>query len=92
VDFTGITYDRSDIKEHLQRVGHFDPITRVPLTVDQLIPNLAVKGEQVEQVNQPLLMTVRSQRCWTLLFPRTNGPLTRDEAVHKGEYLIQMTD
>lgn len=40
---SGITYDRSDIKEHLQRVGHFDPITRVELTVDQLIPNLAMK-------------------------------------------------
>jgi STIP1 family protein 1 len=40
---SGITYDRADIKEHLHRVGHFDPITRVPLTVDQLIPNLAMK-------------------------------------------------
>jgi STIP1 family protein 1 len=40
---SGITYDRSDIKEHLHRVGHFDPITRVPLTVEQLIPNLAMK-------------------------------------------------
>ena len=40
---SGITYDKADIKEHLQRVGHFDPITRVALTVDQLIPNLAMK-------------------------------------------------
>ena len=24
----GITYDRKDIEEHLQRVGHFDPVTR----------------------------------------------------------------
>jgi len=40
---SGITYDRADIKEHLHRVGHFDPITRVPLTVEQLIPNLAMK-------------------------------------------------
>lgn len=40
---SGITYDRADIKEHLQRVGHFDPITRIPLTIDQLIPNLAMK-------------------------------------------------
>lgn len=40
---SGITYDRADIKEHLRRVGHFDPITRVPLTVNQLIPNLAMK-------------------------------------------------
>ncbi|KAI4807289.1 hypothetical protein KUCAC02_027110 [Chaenocephalus aceratus] len=39
----GITYDRKDIEEHLQRVGHFDPVTRSPLTQDQLIPNLAMK-------------------------------------------------
>ncbi|CAB1312279.1 unnamed protein product [Coregonus sp. 'balchen'] len=40
---SGITYDRKDIEEHLQRVGHFDPVTRSPLTHDQLIPNLAMK-------------------------------------------------
>lgn len=40
---SGITYDRADIKEHLERVGHFDPVTRAPLTADQLIPNLAMK-------------------------------------------------
>ena len=26
--FSGITYDRKDMEEHLQRVGHFDPVTR----------------------------------------------------------------
>lgn len=26
-----------------QRVGHFDPVTRTPLTQDQLVPNLAMK-------------------------------------------------
>lgn len=40
---SGITYDRKDIEEHLQRVGHFDPVTRTNLTADQLIPNLAMK-------------------------------------------------
>lgn len=40
---SGITYERKDIEEHLQRVGHFDPISRVPMTVDQLIPNLSMK-------------------------------------------------
>ncbi|KAJ8245797.1 hypothetical protein GJAV_G00260420 [Gymnothorax javanicus] len=40
---SGITYDRKDIEEHLQRVGHFDPVTRSPLSQDQLIPNLAMK-------------------------------------------------
>ncbi|XP_065213683.1 E3 ubiquitin-protein ligase CHIP [Planococcus citri] len=40
---SGITYERKDIIEHLQRVGHFDPVTRVKLTSDQLIPNYAMK-------------------------------------------------
>nr|XP_046270390.1 E3 ubiquitin-protein ligase CHIP-like [Scatophagus argus]XP_046270391.1 E3 ubiquitin-protein ligase CHIP-like [Scatophagus argus] len=40
---SGVTYDRKDIEEHLQRVCHFDPVTRTPLTQDQLIPNLAMK-------------------------------------------------
>jgi len=40
---SGITYDKKDIEEHLQRVGHFDPVTRKDLTQDQLISNLAMK-------------------------------------------------
>ncbi|KAJ8679257.1 hypothetical protein QAD02_015044 [Eretmocerus hayati] len=40
---SGITYEKKDIEEHLQRVGHFDPVTRVRLTQDQLIPNLSMK-------------------------------------------------
>lgn len=40
---SGITYDRQDIEEHLKRVGHFDPITRQPLTANQLISNLSMK-------------------------------------------------
>lgn len=40
---SGISYDRKDIEDHLQRVGHFDPITRQELTQEQLIPNLALK-------------------------------------------------
>lgn len=40
---SGITYDKKDIEEHLQRVGHFDPLTRKELTQGQLIPNLLVK-------------------------------------------------
>lgn len=40
---SGITYDRKDIEEHLQRVGHFDPVTRQPLTMEKLIPNLSMK-------------------------------------------------
>lgn len=40
---SGITYDRVDIEQHLQRVGRFDPVTRQELTLDQLIPNLVMK-------------------------------------------------
>jgi STIP1 homology and U-box containing protein 1 len=40
---SGMTYERKDIEEHLQRVGHFDPVTRVKLTQDQLIPNFSMK-------------------------------------------------
>lgn len=40
---SGITYDRKDIDEHLQRVGHFDPVTRTALTSENLTPNLAMK-------------------------------------------------
>ncbi|XP_039269869.2 E3 ubiquitin-protein ligase CHIP-like [Styela clava] len=39
---SGITYDRKDLEEHLQRVGHFDPVTRQKLTASELIPNLAI--------------------------------------------------
>lgn len=41
----GITYDRPELLHHLEKVGPFDPISRRPLTVSQLIPNLAIKGE-----------------------------------------------
>lgn len=40
---SGITYERKDIEEHLQRVGHFDPVTRTPLSVEQLVPNFSMK-------------------------------------------------
>ena len=32
-----------DIEEHLQKVGHFDPVTSSKLTSDMLIPNLVMK-------------------------------------------------
>jgi len=40
---SGITYDRGNIEEHLTKVGPFDPSTMKPLTIPQLIPNLAMK-------------------------------------------------
>lgn len=39
----GITYERKDIEEHLDKIGHFDPICRQTLQKDQLIPNYSMK-------------------------------------------------
>lgn len=39
----GTWSNRFPCASSLQRVGHFDPVTRSPLTQDQLIPNLAMK-------------------------------------------------
>ncbi|CAL9023148.1 unnamed protein product [Prunus brigantina] len=44
---SGVTYERSVILNHLEKVGNFDPITREPLDQSQLISNLAIK-EAVE--------------------------------------------
>lgn len=49
---SGITYDRKDIEEHLQRVGHFDPVTRHDLKLNQLIPNLAMREVITNFVDQ----------------------------------------
>ncbi|CAK9194271.1 unnamed protein product [Sphagnum jensenii] len=40
---SGVTYERSALMEHLQKVGNFDPLTRAPLTTEQVFPNLALK-------------------------------------------------
>ncbi|XP_039133098.1 E3 ubiquitin-protein ligase CHIP-like [Dioscorea cayenensis subsp. rotundata] len=40
---SGITYERAVLLEHLQKVGKFDPLTRVPLEQHQLTPNLGIK-------------------------------------------------
>ncbi|CAH9075381.1 unnamed protein product [Cuscuta epithymum] len=39
----GITYERSKILEHLEKVGGFDPMTSRSLSASQLAPNLAIK-------------------------------------------------
>ncbi|XP_021814265.1 E3 ubiquitin-protein ligase CHIP [Prunus avium] len=44
---SGVTYERSVILNHLEKVGNFDPITREPLDQSQLIPNFSIK-EAVE--------------------------------------------
>ncbi len=39
---TGNSYERSSIMEHLRR-SHTDPLTRSPLSPDDLRPNLALR-------------------------------------------------
>lgn len=39
----GNTYEREMIERHLSVNGHFDPLTRAPLTREQLYPNRALK-------------------------------------------------
>ena len=39
---TGNSYDRSTVMEHLKR-SHTDPLTREPLRLEDLRPNLALK-------------------------------------------------
>ena len=39
----GVSYERSALVEHLQKVGKFDPVTRRALEPSQLYPNLALK-------------------------------------------------
>jgi hypothetical protein len=41
---SGITYDRTELRDHLRKIGPFDPLSREPLKADDLIPNLALKG------------------------------------------------
>lgn len=40
---SGVTFDRASLQEHFAAVGHFDPMSREPLTESQLIANRAIK-------------------------------------------------
>ncbi|WZZ42065.1 hypothetical protein YC2023_038324 [Brassica napus] len=40
---SGVTYERAAIREHINKVGKFDPITREKLDPSKLVPNLAIK-------------------------------------------------
>jgi len=40
---SGLTYERSALLEHLRKTGHFDPITREPISADHVYPNLNIK-------------------------------------------------
>lgn len=40
---TGVSFERVSLLKHLKATGS-DPLTRLPLTPDQLIPNVALKN------------------------------------------------
>ncbi len=40
---SGLTYDRHEIQEHLEKVGAFDPVSMVLLKKEDLVPNRALK-------------------------------------------------
>ena len=41
---SGNSYERSAIAEHLKKVGGFDPVTREPMTLSDLRPNVALRN------------------------------------------------
>ncbi|RKP39017.1 U-box domain-containing protein, partial [Dimargaris cristalligena] len=40
---SGISYERSALTEHLHKIGHFDPLSRKPMTTEDMVPNLALR-------------------------------------------------
>ncbi|KAL6590442.1 hypothetical protein U3516DRAFT_651620 [Neocallimastix sp. 'constans'] len=40
---SGITYDRTELREHFEKIGYFDPLTRKEITEKDLVPNLALR-------------------------------------------------
>uniref|UniRef100_A0A7S4BIQ1 E3 ubiquitin-protein ligase CHIP n=1 Tax=Chrysotila carterae TaxID=13221 RepID=A0A7S4BIQ1_CHRCT len=47
---SGVTFERSALREHLDKVGPFDPVTRRQLSIEQVAPNLALKAAIDEYV------------------------------------------
>jgi len=40
---SGITYDRTELREHFEKIGYFDPLTRREITEKDVVPNLALR-------------------------------------------------
>ena len=49
---SGITYERKAIQEHFKKNGHIDPISRSPLNLKDLYPNLAIRDAIQEFLSQ----------------------------------------
>ncbi|CAD7697015.1 unnamed protein product [Ostreobium quekettii] len=49
---SGLSYERTALLEHLQKVGSFDPVSRDPCTADMIIPNLGLRDATQEYLEE----------------------------------------
>jgi STIP1 family protein 1 len=49
---SGNSYERSAVEEHLKKVGLFDPITRQPMTLEDLRPNVGLRNAAHAWLNE----------------------------------------
>ncbi|CAB4476156.1 uncharacterized protein OCT59_018193 [Rhizophagus irregularis] len=49
---SGITYERTHLKEHFKKIGHFDPLSRLECREADLYPNLALKEAIEDYLNK----------------------------------------
>ena len=49
---SGNSYERSALEEHLRKVGPFDPVTRAPMTLADLHPNVALRNAAHAWLNE----------------------------------------
>ncbi|RGB43637.1 hypothetical protein C1646_612681, partial [Rhizophagus diaphanus] len=49
---SGITYERTHLKEHFKKIGHFDPLSRLECREADLYPNLALKEAIGDYLNK----------------------------------------
>ncbi|RKP11119.1 U-box domain-containing protein [Thamnocephalis sphaerospora] len=48
---SGITYERTELQDHIKHIGDFDPLSRQPMKEKDLVPNLALR-EAIEDYLQ----------------------------------------
>lgn len=72
---SGITYDKTEILDHLKTIGGWDPLSRRELKEVELVPNLALREaieEFLEQLSfggwRGLVWLVLGERVWLTTF------------------------
>ncbi|GMH34363.1 hypothetical protein BSKO_02197 [Bryopsis sp. KO-2023] len=48
---SGISYERSALMDHLNKLGNFDPVTRQPVSASQLVQNLGLRAATQEYLD-----------------------------------------